>query len=665
VLNLYKIIIIVPSEDLIKQNTKYFEEHNKFESDNDIETAGKYSCEVHCFLPTVDILKANIRADVIIARGLGAQELKSRGVQIPVIEIRITGNNLLHALDKSRRMYGDKIVGAIGTPNMLNDIVSIGEVIGVKVRPYYINIYDKKVDQRIHFVTQANDEGCGVILGGHLSCEYADSLGIDSIKIETGRQEVWQAITEAKQAVNIMCAEQEKLLRMKTIFDYSFEGIITTDAQNVVTVMNIQAERILGIKSAEAIGKRFDNIILNSNFKDAVLCNKMYVNELMKYQNAQLTVNKVPLTYRDETFGNVITFQDVTRIQEIEGKIRNKIYALGHTARFSFEDIIGSSKKTEEVIKLANRFANVNSNILIIGETGTGKEVFAQSIHNESGRRNGPFVAINCAALPENLLESELFGYVDGAFTGAVKGGKTGLFELAHKGTIFLDEISELPAKLQGRLLRVIQERKIMRLGHDRVISIDVRIISATNKELKTLVDRGEFREDLYFRLDVLKLRLPPLRQRREDIRPLVESFMRQFALEIGLGQVAIDNEAMAILENCHWYGNIRELKNICERIVVTAGELEITSKEVNNALSDRIMEEGSNKTGLEESTVDQHIEASEATGDLKDEILKLERERISKVLSMYQNNKVKAAKHLGISRTTLWRRMKECGLEL
>ncbi|MDF2524469.1 MAG: sigma54 specific transcriptional regulator, Fis family, partial [Clostridiales bacterium] len=364
-----------------------------------------------------------------------------------------------------------------------------------------------------------------------------------------------------------------------------------------------------------------------------------------------------------EIKGNVVTFQDITKIQEAEGKIRNKIYLRGHIAKYTFDDVMGKSQKIKDVIGMAKHFASVSSNILISGETGTGKELFAQSIHNASDRKNGPFVAVNCAALPENLLESELFGYVEGAFTGAAKSGKLGMFELAHKGTIFLDEVSELPPKLQGRLLRVIQERSIMRLGDDKIISVDVRIIAATNKNLKVLSEKGEFRNDLYFRLNVLKLDLPSLREHPEDIPFLIEKNIERYAKILGKEKLIFTEKGMELLLNYTWPGNIRELQNICERLLVLSMTAAISCKEVEFAFSDKdIKIEKSVYTP--DKMMDMRPQALEhSSGKLKDKISDMERQKITEALDMFHGNKVKTARYLGISRNTLWRRIKEMNL--
>ncbi len=293
----------------------------------------------------------------------------------------------------------------------------------------------------------------------------------------------------------------------------------------------------------------------------------------------------------------------------------------------------------KETIAIAHEFSKVNSNVLIVGETGSGKEVFAQSIHNESNRCKGPFVAVNCAALPETLLESELFGYAAGAFTGAARGGKIGLFELAHRGTIFLDEISEVSPKLQGRLLRVLQEREIMRIGDDKVVPVDVRIIAATNKDLYELMEEGTFRADLYYRLDILKLVIPPLRERKEDIILLMNHFIKLYCLKFNRDYKEIDKAAQDKLLQYAWAGNIRELKNIAERLVVLLKKCSITLPDIESALPR--LKETANST------------KQKKTEDLNQECL-------IKALEDANYHYGKAAANLGISRTTLWKRLKQ-----
>ena len=292
-------------------------------------------------------------------------------------------------------------------------------------------------------------------------------------------------------------------------------------------------------------------------------------------------------------------------------------------------------------MQTAKRYAVANSSVLISGETGTGKEMFAQSIHNYSRRRGEAFVAVNCATIPANLLESELFGYVEGAFTGAKRGGKMGLFELAHKGTIFLDEIGETSLDMQARLLRVLEEHEIMRVGDDKVIPVDIRVIAASNRDLKKMVDEGSFRSDFYYRLDVLSLKLPPLRDCIENIETLIHNFTARYASENGRRPLEYAPEAMKLLVDYEWPGNVRELKNVVERLVVTCGDDCIDAGRVMDAL--HITAPLPVKT------------APSGEGTLDEAEMRL----IKRTLAECGGNKTQTAKRLGISRPTLHRKLR------
>ena len=271
-------------------------------------------------------------------------------------------------------------------------------------------------------------------------------------------------------------------------------------------------------------------------------------------------VNCVPVSGESQDFGAVITFQGTEQIQAEEGKLRKRIYSTGFTAKYDFTHILYKSSVMEKLIQTAEKYSYADSNILIHGETGTGKELFAHAVHNASPRAGGAFVAINCAAMPENLLESELFGYEEGAFTGARKGGKPGLFEFAHGGTLFLDEVEGMSTALQCKLLRVLQEREIMRVGGNRIISVDVRIVAATNEDLERRVEEGSFRRDLYYRLNTLPVLIPPLREREGDLLLLIDHFCRNIGASFTLSP-----ELERLLLAHQWRGNIRELRNVVE----------------------------------------------------------------------------------------------------
>jgi transcriptional regulator with PAS, ATPase and Fis domain len=302
----------------------------------------------------------------------------------------------------------------------------------------------------------------------------------------------------------------------------------------------------------------------------------------------------------------------------------------------------------EDLICRARKYAELDSTtVLILGETGTGKELFAHSIHNESPRAKGPFVAINCAALPENLLESELFGYAEGAFTGARRGGKIGLFEMAHMGTIFLDEIGDMPLNLQSRLLRVIQEKEVMRIGDDRVIPVDVRIIASTNRNLEEDIEKGAFRRDLFYRLNVLKLIIPPLRERKEDIPLLVDLFVEKYSARLGKKVRGITQKARDLLMNLDYPGNVRELKGIIERAVAFAESEYIEEADLGI----------SNQAAKQSDAISRDIFKVNFT------LKEIEIMAIKEALAKTQNNISGAARLLGVDRTTIWRKIKESGL--
>jgi transcriptional regulator with PAS, ATPase and Fis domain len=282
--------------------------------------------------------------------------------------------------------------------------------------------------------------------------------------------------------------------------------------------------------------------------------------KIVVINNANIVVSVDPLFHSGKFSGAIILLKNFDELENKHYQLRNSIIKKGHYARYNFQDIEGKSDIILNVKEVAKKMAKSKSNVLITGESGTGKELFAQSIHNHSARKEYPFVAVNCSTFQPGLLESELFGYDDGAFTGARKGGKTGLFELAHMGTIFLDEISEMPIALQAKLLRVLQERQIIKVGGDCIIDINVRVICATNKDIPLLISQNKFREDLYYRLNIIPLQLPPLRERKEDIMIIFESIKRNFETQFDLTKIA----KQTIINN-PWKGNVRELVSCVE----------------------------------------------------------------------------------------------------
>lgn len=633
--------------DLFKKTFKVHEDYSPKWKQPDEE----YELEIVVAADAGEVGNLKLDSDVILARGGTAYKLREMNYFIPVVEIPITAHDLTRALYQSKTEFGRKKIAVIGAINMFMGVETLSDVMNLEIQPY---VYYENSEIKT-LVKQAALDGAAVVIGGVYTCLYAKDLGLETIFLKTGREAAWYALAEAKRVAVISRREQGKALRFKTILDYAYEGVIAIDEQNVISVFNAPAEKMLSIDAKDVVGRKVEELTSTDLQKILASREKESIGELIRYNNTNLAVNVVPIVLKSQKFGTVFTFQEVTKIQEMENKIRKKIYYRGHVAKHTFGDIIGGSKRIAQVIQVAKRFGKVDSNILLIGETGTGKELFAQSIHNHSHRKKAPFVAVNCAALPESLLESELFGYAEGAFTGASKGGKQGLFELAHTGTIFLDEIAEISPKLQGRLLRVLQEREIMRLGDDRVIPVDIRIISATNKDLFALVKQGDFREDLYYRLDILKIELPPLRERRDDIVLLAEHIIAGFCSQFHRENIRLSPAAKEKLQGYHWMGNIRELSNMCERLVVLDQKGIIDEEDLLAVLPkmDRDPTSGS---------LNQESEFTRAD-EFADQVRRLQKDRILAVLKEVGSNKIKASECLGVSRTTLWRRMKQLGI--
>lgn len=341
-------------------------------------------------------------------------------------------------------------------------------------------------------------------------------------------------------------------------------GVLSVDAEGRVSSCNVQAASLLGLDLEVIKGAAASKVLPRVPFQGVLQSKQPLVDRLVSIGRREIGYSIDPILHSGQLYGAVAVFSEKAA-EPASGagrgcKLDASQLGRGYRARYTFDDLVAESEAMRKCRDIARRTADSGSSVLIYGESGTGKEVFAQAMHNASRRRSHPFVAINCGALPESLLESELFGYEEGAFTGARKGGKPGLFELAHHGTLFLDEMASMPISLQMRILRVLEEREVMRLGSDRIIGVDIRVIAATNRDLRRLVAEGSFREDLYYRLSVLPLSIPPLREHREDVLPLLRRFQRLFDFDFEL-----EAEAERFLLSYDWPGNARELRNYVE----------------------------------------------------------------------------------------------------
>jgi transcriptional regulator with PAS, ATPase and Fis domain len=446
--------------------------------------------------------------------------------------------------------------------------------------------------------------------------------------------------------------EQEKTHRFGLTIDAVSDGIIAFDHEGRVTTINNKAKILLNIDQIPSSDITFANLLPSSSGMDVLSTCQPIVDRIENIGNEIFVFNHIPIIINDEAGGGVSTFKEASNVIEVESEIRRSL-SKGLIAKYNVSDLIYKSDTMKKLIKKVRQFASTKSTVIIMGETGTGKEILAQSIHNLSKRAKMPFVSINCAALSEQLLESELFGYEEGAFTGSKKGGKPGLFETAHNGTVFLDEIGATSQRVQRHLLRVLQEREVMRIGGDRIVPVNVRIISASNRALMEEVSQGRFREDLFFRLNVLSIHIPALRERPEDLPYLIERFMQILSQEYGRAPFEVPDNCVRKLKEYEWPGNVRQLKNFVERLFL------ICETKFNQNVFDELYLELINYSP---KRLDNHddLKFSYQKNRLTEKDRKKEYETIKNALEASGFNKTKAAKLLGISRTTLWTRLKE-----
>ncbi len=573
---------------------------------------------------------------ILIARGGHARAIRAGNIGIPVMPIPFTGNNIAALLAQAKADWGEFAV--VGNPTMIQMTRELERSIGAKVRYYDVIRWEDINDIMI----QVRDAGLKAVVGGYDACARARALGLHDYCIKTSEYEIVTAIIDAGNLV----ASIERDRYWDTIFratlDTISDGLVVADADGVITHANRRATKLIG---KNGVLNSLPNEEMRVHLSEAARTKLPVYDELMDFDERKLSVSFMPMRHIENKV--VIVIQEPEYVHKVERKIRQKLSSKGLVAKNDFDSITAASPVLREAVRIAKTYACADSTVLITGETGTGKEMFAQSIHNYSRRAEEAFVAVNCATIPSNLLESELFGYAEGAFTGAKKGGKVGLFELAHKGTIFLDEIGETSLDMQARLLRVLEEHEIMRVGDDKVIPVDIRVIAASNRDLHKLVEEGKFRPDFYYRLDVLALQLPPLRESRENILPLMEKYTERYARQNNRLLPVFDEESRAVLTDYPWPGNVRELKNVAERLVVTNTDPVVHAREVRSALH------------LPEKSAAKATPSAGRTGSAG--ILgAAEEELLKRVLQECGGNKTAAAKKLGISRPTLHKKLRE-----
>ena len=582
-------------------------------------------------------------AEIIITRK-GTRRIVEEVTNLKVVSLNNSLSDYLWML-KERGLHTPGLIAFFSYDPMSSDILQMCEMLEVQTKSY---IFKSFADCR-GCVERALKDGAVFSVGGAWTDPWAKRLGLPHVIVENSVETILNALESATQLRRVQVEEAEKQCLFKTqsemyqaVLDFTHDAILAIDENGRIQVLNPPAERIMGCRAADSVGQPVEAVLPNTLLPDVLESGEKQLDQIMQIHQTLCNTNRIPILVDGQRRGVVATFQDVKQLQNSEQKIRLKLHEKGLVAKYAFNDILGDSPAIRSTIQIARSYAASRASVLILGETGTGKELFAQSIHNASDRRDGPFVAINCAAVSNSLLESELFGYEAGSFTGASRGGREGVFELAHGGTLFLDEIGEIPRETQVELLRVLQEKESRRVGGSRVIPVDVRIIAATNKDLLQETVEGRFREDLYYRLDVLDLKLPPLRERGDDVKILGLHLFRQLP---GGKDPIMQSQFLYLLEQAgpyQWYGNIRELQNFVERANILMRNAGASSVTVSDILRRR----------------------AEPAPEPCQETESRDRRAIEAALHNHPGSMADAARSLGCSRQTLWRKMKKYGIQ-
>ena len=451
---------------------------------------------------------------------------------------------------------------------------------------------------------------------------------------------------------------EEQLRRLQLIFNHIHDGVCVTDPDGIITHLNIPYGRFLGVDPAAQIGRHVTEVVENTRMHIVARTGNAEINASQSIKGQNMLVQRVPIkengrvvaVYGQVMFKNIDDMSDlVQKLSELKSKVRiyQKELSSLRSTKYTFDSIIGKSDPLLQVKKEASKAAATNLSVLISGESGTGKELFAQAIHSDSFRKCRPFIRLNCAAIPKDLLEAELFGYDKGAFTGAKSTGKPGKFELAHTGSLFLDEIGDLPLDMQPKLLRALEEKEFERVGGNKMIHSDFRLIAASNQNLQAMVDNGEFRADLFYRLNVVPLHLPPLRERGDDVLLLARHILEHTS-GAGQGTIRFTPGAEALLKSHNWPGHVRELDNVIERTVATCEGEEITPADLPIYLH-----KNKGEVPVREHSL------------LKEVVARAEKKAIQDALKITDYNKARAADILGIHRTLLYKKIRKYAISL
>ncbi|CAK7019403.1 MAG: Anaerobic nitric oxide reductase transcription regulator NorR [Desulfovibrio sp.] len=568
--------------------------------------------------------------DAVMARGGTYQDFKQLLIgRMPVVELRIQLADILLALKTAvaeyRKIYLVLHEGTYFEPEECRRILDI---------PFEYKTYGNVASLQELLASLPVEDG-SVVVGSGACSDIAMRNGLNSVSISTQNSTLMTVFTYAQSMIGQTVMEKRRINLLQSILQAVDDGVVVMDNAGTIKHFNRKSGALFGVNPLEMIGRNIHDVI--PGFSPA----KLKRDTIVTANEKTFVLNATPFAIYGDEEQLVVTVSDVTKLQELEKSVRFKLASKGLVAKYSFTDILTADPGMKRVIRHAESVAKLDASVIIYGASGTGKELFAQGIHNASLRCSGPFVAINCTALTESLLESELFGYVGGAFTGARKEGKTGLFELAHGGTVFLDEVNSMPLPLQAKILRVIEQREIMRVGSDYVIPLDVRIISASNKPLVEAINAGFFREDLYYRLNQFELTIPPISARKRDILLLFKHFL---AREKGVkpSEVPLSPEFEKALLEYDWRGNVREIRSAALRYHVygddgMGGDVLPEPKDANALITD-----------------DMRIDLAELGNAIEAQVID--------ILLRKNMKKTDIAKLLGISRQALYKKLEKGG---
>jgi len=583
------------------------------------------------------------KVNVFISAGSNAKILRKNIEFPPILSIDINGFDIMEAILNAKK-YGKKVV-LISYMESMSKLGRLEEILTLEIiQKDFKNLVELEI-----LIIDLKARGYNCVIGGSLVCSIAEKNGLNYVFVYS-KNSIMEVIKQAFKLEDSILNERLESNKLKTILENVYSGVIVSNDLGIIEIYNLNAEKILEYPKIKALGKNIDQLIPNIEIEKIMTSGFPEKNQIRKISDKKIILSShIPIKSEDETIGVVTTFQDISTIQKTEEKIRRDMAKKGFVSKYTFKDILGESLVIGKAKNLARIYAKEEHNVLIIGETGTGKELFAHSIHNGSNRSDMPFVTVNCPAVPENLLESQLFGYERGSFTGAKKEGEVGLFEIAHKGTIFFDEITELPLGLQSKILRAIQEREIMRVGGSRIIPVDVRVIAATNRSLNEMVKGENFRRDLYYRLGVLYISVPPLRERVEDIHIIVEDIVKKYNPDLYYNNKDLWIRLIKLFEEYNWPGNIRELINVTNRLLVILKHRMLDSVDLGKVTFELLKSESSLLYDCDRTSLKQEKEIT--------------KQEIILTLQETKWHKGKAATRLGISRVTLWRKMREYNL--